>query len=187
MKAIMNGASLIALRRRDVVVCGGMESMSQVPYYLPSNRFGKKYGNSECIDGLQKDGLYDSFNQFLMGNAAELCAEKYNLTREMQDEYAAQSYKRAKAALESKEFRQEIVPIKVHDRKKGTRILDKDEEVFNINFDKMKELKPAFKKNGTVTAANASKLSDGASAVVLGSLIIVKTDFSSIRSLCFKE
>lgn len=165
----MNGASLIALKRRHVIVCGGMESMSQVPYYLPSNRFGKRYGNSECIDGLQKDGLYDSFNKFLMGNAAELCAEKYNITRKMQDEYAAQSYKRAKYALEeSKEFRQEIVPIKVNDRKKGIRILDKDEEVFNINFDKMKQLRPAFKKNGTVTAANASKLSDGASAVVLG-------------------
>lgn len=166
MKAIAQGAASILLGDADVVVAGGMESMSNVPFYSDKLRWGNKYGNVNFIDGLAKDGLTDVYNNYAMGIAAELCAKEYNITREQQDGFAIESYKRSQAAVNDGKFNDEIVPIEII-TKKGTLIIDKDEEPFNVKFDKIPELKPAFSKEGTVTAANASTMNDGAAAVVL--------------------
>jgi acetyl-CoA C-acetyltransferase len=150
----------------DVVVAGGMESMSNVPFYSPNMRWGNKYGNVNMIDGLAKDGLTDVYHNYAMGNAADMCAKECNITRDEQDAFAIESYKRSQAAVTDGKFVNEIVPVEVV-TKKGTTIIDKDEEPFNVKFDKIPELRAAFSKEGTVTAANASTMNDGAAALVL--------------------
>src|SRR5687768_4700727 len=174
MKAIMFGAQSIALGQAEIIVAGGMESMSNVPFYVPSARWGSKYGNSELIDGLVKDGLTDVYSQTAMGISADKTAEKYNITRETQDAFAIDSYKRSQAATEKGHFKEEIVPIEIPQRKGPALTINKDEEPFKVDFEKIPGLKPAFSSEGTVTAANASTLNDGASAIVLASEDAVK-------------
>lgn len=166
MKAIMLGAQSIMLGDHDVVIAGGMENMSQVPYYLDNNRWGAKYGHGSVIDGLAKDGLTDVYGNFPMGNCAELCAKEKNITREQQDAFAIESYKRSAAAWSAGKFADEIVPLIVK-TKKGEVEFKEDEEYKNVNFEKIPALKPVFVKDGTVTAANASTMNDGAAAVIL--------------------
>ncbi|MEZ0486157.1 acetyl-CoA C-acyltransferase [Fibrella aquatica] len=165
-KSIMLAAQSIQLGLIDVAVAGGMESMSNVPYYVPKARFGYKYGNAELVDGLAKDGLLDVYDQCAMGVFADATAEKYQITREQQDAYAIQSYQRAEATTNAGHFASEIVPVDVPGRK-GMVTVHEDEEYKNVFFDKIPTLKPAFTKSGTVTAANASTINDGASALVL--------------------
>ena len=167
MKAIMIGAQSIMLGDADVVVAGGMENMSQVPFYSPSTRWGNKYGNTQLIDGLVKDGLTDVYNDYAMGNAAELCARECNISREEQDKFAVESYKRSQASVNEGKFKEEIVGVEILQRKGDPIMFLKDEEPFNVKFDKIPELKSAFEKNGSVTAANASTMNDGAAALVL--------------------
>ncbi len=167
MKAVMQAAQSILLGDAEVVVAGGMESMSNVPFYSPDLRWGNKYGNVLMIDGLSKDGLTDVYHNYAMGNAAELCAKECNITREEQDEFAIESYKRSQAAAEAGKFDNEIVPIEIPQRKGDPVIFNKDEEPWNVKFDKIAGLKPAFIKDGTVTAANASTMNDGAAALIL--------------------
>lgn len=167
MKAIAIAAQSILLGDADIVVAGGMESMSNVPYYLPNMRWGNKYGNATAIDGLAKDGLTDVYNNLPMGNAAETCAEGCNISREAQDAFAIESYKRSQNAWNENKFAGEIIPVSVPQRKGDPLIFDKDEEPFNVKFDKIPQLNAVFKKDGTVTAANASTMNDGAAAVVL--------------------
>ncbi|WP_026970012.1 acetyl-CoA C-acyltransferase [Algoriphagus terrigena] len=167
MKAVMLAAQSIMLGINDVVVAGGMESMSNVPYYVPKARFGYKYGNAELTDGLVRDGLFEVYYKFPMGNCAENTAKEMNITREEQDAYAIQSYKRSAEAWEKGMFKDEIVPVEMIGRKGETILIDEDEEFRNVMFDKIPSLKPVFDKNGTVTAANASTMNDGASALVL--------------------
>ncbi len=166
MKAIAQAAQSIMLGDADVVVAGGMESMSNVPFYSPNMRWGNKYGNVNMIDGLAKDGLTDVYHNYAMGNAADMCAKECNITRDEQDAFAIESYKRSQAAVTDGKFANEIVPVELV-TKKGTTVIDKDEEPFNVKFDKIPELRAAFSKEGTVTAANASTMNDGAAAVVL--------------------
>ncbi len=166
MKSIMLGAQSILLGDNDVVVAGGMESMSSVPFYLENNRWGARYGNGVVIDGLAKDGLTDAYNQSAMGNCAELCAKDMNFTREEQDAFAIESYKRSAAAWSSGKFKDEVVPVTVK-TKKGDIEFVEDEEYKNVVFEKIPTLKPVFQKEGTVTAANASSMNDGAAALVL--------------------
>lgn len=165
MKAIMLGAQSIMLGDHDIVVAGGMESMSNVPYYLDKARGGYKYGHGSVIDGIVRDGLWDPYNDYAMGNAGDLCAATYKLLREDQDNYAIQSYKRAAAATEKGYFKNEIVPVEVPG--KQITVVTEDEDYKKVNFDKIPTLKPVFTKDGTVTAANASNINDGAAAVVL--------------------
>lgn len=167
MKAIMQGAQSIMLGDADVVVAGGMESMSNVPFYNPNLRWGSKYGNVQLIDGLAKDGLTDVYHNYAMGNAADMCATECGFSREDQDEFAIESYKRSQAAWEAGKFKDEIAPVEVPQRKGDPLVFDKDEEPWNVKFDKIPGLRPAFTKEGTVTAANASTMNDGAAAVVL--------------------
>ncbi len=167
MKAISQGAQAILLGDADVVVAGGMESMSNVPFYSPNLRWGNKYGNVQMIDGLAKDGLTDVYHNYAMGNAAELCAKECNISREEQDAFAIESYKRSQAAWNNGSFDAEVVPVPIPQRKGDPILFAKDEDAFNVKFDKIPELKPAFIKDGTVTAANASTMNDGAAAVVL--------------------
>lgn len=165
-KAIMLAAQAIQLGQADVVVAGGMESMSNAPYYVPKARFGYKYGNAELIDGLAKDGLMDAYDQCAMGVFADRTADRYEISREAQDAYAVQSYRRAETATAEGTFRAEIIPVEVAGRK-GTLTVSEDEEFKNVIYDKIPGLKPAFTKDGTVTAANASTINDGASALVV--------------------
>ena len=167
MKAIAQAAQSILLGDADIVVAGGMESMSNVPFYVDSMRWGNKYGNAQLIDGLAKDGLTDVYDGKAMGNAAELCASTCSVTREEQDAFAIESYKRSQAAVEAGKFDNEIVPVEIPQRKGDPLLFAKDEEPFNVKFDKIPELKGAFQKDGTVTAANASTMNDGAAALVL--------------------
>jgi len=167
MKAIAQAAQSIALGDADIVVAGGMESMSNVPFYVDSLRWGNKYGNTNLIDGLAKDGLTDAYDGQAMGNAGELCAKECGITREEQDAFAIESYKRSQAAWAAGKFADEVVPVEIPQRKGDPIKFFKDEEPFNVKFDKIPELKPAFQKDGTVTAANASTLNDGAAALVL--------------------
>ena len=166
-KAIMLAAQSIALGQNEIVVAGGMESMSNVPYYLDKARNGYRLGHGQITDGLVKDGLWDVYNDYHMGSAAELCAATCNITREDQDNFAVQSYQRAQAAQASGKFTEEIVAIEIKDRKGDITLFDQDEEPNAVKFDKIPGLKPVFKKDGTVTAANASTLNDGAAALVL--------------------
>jgi len=167
MKAISQAAQSIALGDADIVVAGGMESMSNVPFYSEHMRWGNKYGNVSMIDGLAKDGLTDVYDGKAMGNAAELCAKECGISREAQDNFAIESYKRSQAAWEKGLFDQEIVPVEIPQRKGDPVIFSKDEEPFNVKFDKIPTLNPAFIKEGTVTAANASTMNDGAAALLL--------------------
>lgn len=166
MKAISIGVQQILLGDAHVVVAGGMENMSQVPFYDVAARWGAKYGDQKLADGIQKDGLTDVYSDQAMGNCGELCAEKYEISRADQDEYAIQSYTRSKIAWESGKFKNEVIPVEVKSRK-GTVVVDEDEEYKNINFEKVSQLRASFKTDGTITAANASTLSDGAAAVIL--------------------
>ncbi|MCX6206254.1 MAG: acetyl-CoA C-acyltransferase [Bacteroidetes bacterium] len=167
MKSIMLGAQNILLGDADIVVAGGMESMSNVPFYSPNMRWGNKYGNVTLVDGLAKDGLTDVYHNYAMGNSAELCAKECNISREDQDAFAIESYKRSQAAINNGFFNAEIVPVSIPQKKGDPILFSKDEEAFNVKFDKIPELKPAFVKDGTVTAANASTMNDGAAALVL--------------------
>jgi acetyl-CoA C-acetyltransferase len=173
MKATALGAQSIILGHADIVVTGGFESMSQIPFYIPKARFGYKYGNGEIIDGLAKDGLIDVYDQIAMGNYADRTAAKYGFSREEQDAFAIRSYKNSAAATEGGRFKDEIVGVDVS-TKKGTITVTEDEEYKNVFFDKIPTLRPAFSKDGTVTAANASTINDGASALVLASEKMVK-------------
>lgn len=168
MKSIMLAAQSIMTGDNHVVVAGGMESMSQTPHYL-AGRTGNKFGNISMLDGITKDGLLDVYSNVPMGNCAELCAEKYKITREDQDNFAMTSYKRAAQAWEEGKFSNEVVPVAVPQRKGDPILMAKDEEYSNVFLDKIPGLRPAFNKEGTITAANASTLNDGASALVLAS------------------
>src|SRR6185436_14374133 len=167
MKAIALAAESIMLGDNDVVVAGGMESMSNVPYYLDKGRNGYRLGNGSISDGLIKDGLWDVYKDFHMGNAAELCATECKISREDQDAYAVESYKRAADAYAKGLFKEELTPVSVPQRGKDPILVNEDEEFKNVKMEKIPTLKPAFQKDGTVTAANASKINDGASAIVL--------------------
>ena len=167
MKAISMGAQSIMLGDADIVIAGGMESMSNVPFYTENMRWGNKYGNVSMIDGLVKDGLTDVYDGKAMGNAAEFCATSCGISREDQDAFATESYKRSQDAVNSGRFENEITPVTIPQRKGDPIIFSKDEEPFNVKFEKIAGLKGAFTKDGTVTAANASTMNDGAAAVVL--------------------
>jgi len=166
-KAIMLAAQSIAIGQNDIIVAGGMESMSNVPYYLDKARNGYRLGHNQITDGLVKDGLWDVYNDYHMGSAAELCAAECNISREQQDNFATESYKRSQAAQATGKFTKEIIAVEIKDRKGETTLVDTDEEPATVKFDKIAGLKPVFKKDGTVTAANASTLNDGAAALVL--------------------
>ncbi|MBK8556736.1 MAG: acetyl-CoA C-acyltransferase [Lewinellaceae bacterium] len=174
IKAITLGAQSIMLGLNEIVVAGGMENMSQIPYYLPNARWGYKYGNAELVDGLAKDGLTDVYNQKAMGVCADATAAKYHISREAQDAYAIDSYKRAAAATEAGWFKDEIVPVEIPQRKGEPLLVSTDEEFKKVMFDKIPGLRPAFSPDGTVTAANASTINDGASALILASEAAVK-------------
>lgn len=169
-KAIMLAAQSIALGEQDIIVAGGMESMSNVPFYLDKARTGYRLGHGQITDGLVKDGLWDVYNDYHMGSAAELCATTCEISREQQDTYAIASYQRAQAATEAGKFKSEIVAVEIKDRKGNVTRVDQDEEPSAVKFDKIPGLKPVFAKEGTVTAANASTLNDGAAALVLMSM-----------------
>lgn len=167
MKAAMFAAQSIMIGAQDVIVAGGMESMSNVPYYIPKARYGYKYGNGELIDGLLHDGLWEVYNRFPMGNCADNTAKEMGITREQQDEFAINSYKKVAAATSAGYFKNEIIPVEIPQRKGDAIVMDEDEEFHNVIFDKIPGLRPVFSKEGTVTAANASTINDGASAMIL--------------------
>ena len=167
MKAVMFGAQSIMLGQNDIVVAGGMESMSNIPYYVPDARWGAKFGARTLVDGLQKDGLTDAYDQQAMGTCADATARKYDISREAQDEYATNSYRRSAAATEDGTFGNEIVAVHVPQRRGDDLVVTEDEEYKKVKFDKIASLRPAFSKDGTVTAANASTINDGAAALVL--------------------
>jgi len=174
MKAVTLGAQSIMLGINDIVVAGGMENMSQIPYYLPNARWGYKYGNAELVDGLAKDGLTDVYNQQAMGVCGDATAAKYRISREEQDAFAIDSYKRAAAATEAGFFKSEIVPVSIPQKKGDPLQVVQDEEYKKVMFDKIPGLRPAFSPDGTVTAANASTINDGATALILASETAVK-------------
>jgi acetyl-CoA C-acetyltransferase len=167
MKAIMQGAQSIMLGDAEVVVAGGMESMSNVPFYSPNLRWGNKYGDVKMIDGLAKDGLTDVYGNYPMGNCAENTAAEMKISREDQDAFAVQSYQRSQASVNGGKFDNEIVPVEIPQRKGDPVLFAKDEEPFNVKFDKIPTLNSAFTKGGSVTAANASTMNDGAAALIL--------------------
>lgn len=167
LKAIMLAAQAIRLGDAEVVVAGGMENMSMVPFYSPNTRTGNKYGNTTLLDGIVTDGLQDAYNKEMMGTCGDACAEKHNISREMQDEFAINSYKKSAAAWEAGKFDNEVVPVEIPQRRGEPVVVKEDEEYKNVRFDKVPELRPVFSKDGTVTAANASTINDGASALVL--------------------
>jgi len=167
MKAVMLGAQSIMLGQNDLVVAGGTESMSNIPYYLTKARYGYKYGNGELVDGLTYDGLTDVYNHCAMGVCADNTAKEMNITRQDQDNYAVTSYQRSAASWKAGKFREEVVPVEIRDRKGNVTLFSEDEEYKNVNFEKIPGLKPVFTREGTVTAANASTINDGASALVL--------------------
>ena len=167
MKSIAIAAQNIMLGDADIIIAGGMESMSNVPFYNTSQRWGNKYGDVVLQDGLAKDGLVDVYDKVAMGNFADACALKYNVSREAQDAFAVNSYKKAQQAMDNGWFKDEIVPVEIPQKKGAALMVDKDEEPLKVNFDKLAQLNPAFSKEGTVTAANASTMNDGAAALVL--------------------
>jgi acetyl-CoA C-acetyltransferase len=167
MKAVVQAAQSILLGDVDIAVAGGMESMSNTPFYVEQLRWGNKYGNTTLIDGLAKDGLTDVYDGKAMGMAAELCATTCGISREDQDAFAIASYQRSQSAWADGKFNEEVIPVEIPQRKGNPLLFGKDEEPFNVKFDKIPELKPSFQKDGTVTAANASTLNDGAAALVL--------------------
>lgn len=166
MKAVMQGAQAIALGDADIVVAGGMENMSLIPHYVHM-RTGTKFGPASLVDGMQKDGLVDAYDENAMGVCADACATKYEFSREDQDAYAIQSYKRSSEAWENGKFDNEVIPVSVPQRRGEPKMVNKDEEFNNVFIDKIPNLRSAFSKDGTVTAANASTINDGAAALVL--------------------
>ncbi|MGZ3804001.1 MAG: thiolase family protein [Pseudobdellovibrionaceae bacterium] len=166
LKAIMLAADSLQLGHTKIAVAGGQENMSLAPHLLENSRNGYRMGSAALVDSMVKDGLWDPYNNFHMGNAAEICVRENHFTREQQDAFAISSYKKAQAAITGGAFKNEITPVTL-ESKKGPITVDKDEEAFNTNFDKIPSLRPAFEKEGTITAANASKINDGAAAVVL--------------------
>ncbi len=174
MKSIAQAAQDILMGHADVVVAGGMENMSQIPFYLPSARWGAKYGDFAAVDGLAKDGLTDVYGKMAMGVCADRTAQKFNISREAQDAFAIDSYKRAAAATEAGHFKSEIVPVEIPQKKGDPVLISEDEEFKKVSFDKIPGLRPAFTPDGTVTAANASTINDGAAALVLASAEAVK-------------
>ena len=167
MKSIALAAQNILLGDADIVVAGGMESMSNVPFYNMHQRWGNKYGDTTLLDGLAKDGLVDVYDQVAMGNFADLCATEHQISREEQDAFAIGSYTKSQASIEKGLFVNEIIPVVIPQRKGDPITIDKDEEPFNVKVDKIASLNPAFSKTGTVTAANASTMNDGAAALIL--------------------
>ena len=167
MKSIALAAQNILLGDADIVVAGGMESMSNVPFYNMHQRWGNKYGDTTLLDGLAKDGLVDVYDQVAMGNFADLCATEHQISREEQDAFAIGSYTKSQASIEKGMFVNEIIPVVIPQRKGDPITIEKDEEPFNVKFDKIASLNPAFSKTGTVTAANASTMNDGAAALIL--------------------
>ena len=167
MKAIMLAAQSIQTGENDIVLAGGMESMSNIPYYLGNARYGYRLGNGQMLDGVLRDALWDPYNDYHMGNIAEKCAAKYEITREAQDAYAIESYTRAARAYENKSFADEIVPVEIPQKKGGSIVVSEDEDYTKVDFSKLAGLRPVFQKDGTVTVANASNINDGAAAVVL--------------------
>lgn len=166
LKAVMLGADAIRLGQAEVVVAGGQENMTLAPHLLENSRSGYRMGSATVVDSMVKDGLWDPYNNFHMGSAAELCVKKYELSRESQDAFAIESYKKAQAAWSRGDFQEEIAPVEIQDRK-GTVTVSQDEDPTKTQFEKIPGLRPAFEKDGTITAANASKINDGAAAVVL--------------------
>ncbi|HLU89045.1 MAG TPA: acetyl-CoA C-acyltransferase [Cyclobacteriaceae bacterium] len=169
MKAVMLAAQSIMTGQQDLIVAGGMESMSNVPFYLPKARFGYKYGSAELVDGLEKDGLREIYYKFPMGNCAENTAREMGISREDQDEYAIQSYTRSAEAWRKGYFKEEVLPVQIEGKKGEVLTVDEDEEFKRVQFEKIPKLKPAFQQDGTVTAANASTMNDGAAALLLAS------------------
>ncbi|MFA5620382.1 MAG: acetyl-CoA C-acyltransferase [Weeksellaceae bacterium] len=167
MKAMIFGAQSIRLGEADVVVAGGMENMSQAPFYSLDTRFGRKYGNTQLVDAIHHDGLMDAYDKQAMGCSGDKTASEHNISREAQDAFAIESYKKSAKAWENGLFNDEIVPVEIPQRKGEPVLFSEDEEYKNVRFDKIPELRPAFTKDGTVTAANASTINDGASAVVM--------------------
>ncbi len=167
MKTIAQAAQSILLGDADIIIAGGMESMSNVPFYNTNQRWGNKYGDTVILDGLAKDGLVDVYDKVAMGNFADLCATEHAISRADQDAFAIASYQKAQAATENGLFKEEIIPIHIPQKKGDPIVITKDEEPFNVKFDKIAQLLPAFTKDGTVTAANASTMNDGAAAVLL--------------------
>jgi acetyl-CoA C-acetyltransferase len=174
LRTVMMGAASVKAGDADVILAGGMENMTMAPYALPKGRSGFRMGNAEVVDLLVNDGLWDVYNNYHMGMAAELCASELNITREEQDEFALNSYKKAIAAIEAGEFKREIVPVEVPGRRGAVTVFDQDESPYQSKLEKIPGLRPAFKKDGTVTAANASSINDGAAAVVVASEAKVK-------------
>ncbi|MCB0669520.1 MAG: acetyl-CoA C-acyltransferase [Saprospiraceae bacterium] len=174
MKSAMFGAQSIQLGLNDIVVAGGMESMSQIPFYVPKARFGYKYGNATLVDGLVRDGLEDVYDQCAMGTFADKTAEKYEISREAQDDFAIRSYQRSADTTEKGIFKNEIVPVSIPQRKGDPILVDEDEEYKKVRYDKIPTLPAVFTKGGTVTAANASTINDGAAAIILASEAAVK-------------
>lgn len=167
MKAVMMGAQSILSGDSHIVVAGGMENMSQTPFYSQATRWGSKYGDTQLIDGIAKDGLTDVYNNYAMGNAAELCARECNITRDEQDAFAIESYKRSQAAWAAGKFDEEVIPVTIPQKRGEPLVISRDEEPWNVKFDKIPELRSPFQKDGSVTAANASTINDGAAALVL--------------------
>ncbi|MEP3386912.1 MAG: acetyl-CoA C-acyltransferase [Reichenbachiella sp.] len=167
MKSVMLGAQSIMLGHADVIVAGGMESMSNVPYYVPKARYGHGYGHGQLLDGLMHDGLWEPYHQFPMGSCADNTAKEMNISREAQDEFAINSYKKIADSVANGLFKDEIIPVEIPQRKGDPIIMTEDEEYKNVKFDKIPGLRPVFNKDGTVTAANASTINDGASALIL--------------------
>ena len=167
MKAVAMAAQNILLGDADIIIAGGMESMSNVPFYNTTQRWGNKYGDITMQDGLAKDGLVDVYDQVAMGNFADLCANENNISRADQDAFAIASYQKSQAAIEKGLFNAEIVPVIIPQKKGDAIVISKDEEPYNVKFDKVTQLNPAFSKEGTVTAANASTINDGAAALIL--------------------
>ena len=174
MKSVMFAAQSIMLGHKEIIVAGGMESMSNIPYYIPKARWGHKYGDGKLVDGLHRDGLSDAYDHQAMGVCGDNTASKYQISREEQDAYAIQSYKRAAEATTNGEMSSELIPVQVPQRKGDPVLVTEDEEFKRVNFEKIPKLRPAFSKDGTVTAANASTINDGASAFVLASAAAVK-------------
>jgi acetyl-CoA C-acetyltransferase len=169
LRTVMMAAQAIKAGDIDVALAGGIESMSNTPYYVDGAREGLKFGDKKLVDGMIKDGLWDVYNDYHMGNAAELCARECNVPRSAQDEFAVESYRRAQKAIEEGKFKAEIAPVPVPQRKGDPVVVDTDEEPGRVRFDKITSLKPSFQKDGTVTAANASSLNDGASMLLVAS------------------
>lgn len=180
MKSISIACQSILLGIADINVAGGMESMSRAPFYLENNRWGAKFGDGVTIDGLAKDGLIDAYSNATMGSCAELCAKEYKFSREEQDAFAIESYKRSAAVWASGKFKEEVVPVEIK-TKRGTSLIEEDEDYKKVNFEEIPKLKTVFQKDGTVTAASSSKLSDGAAALVLMSK--EKTDSLGLKPL----